>query len=160
MVKKRKQEIEPTKPDPEPEPEADDDVDDENDDDGSSDEGEKEAEEADEVVSSEEDEDGDDDDDDASSTQPSRAQTSTTNTADAPSIPTTSSSIPSLTSDGRYRNRQKLLLLSSRGITARYRHLLEDLKTLIPHHKKESKLDVGACKLMSVSDHLAKTLVA
>ena len=34
-------------------------------------------------------------------------------------------------------------MISSRGITARYRHLLEDLRQLIPHAKKESKLDVG-----------------
>jgi len=40
-----------------------------------------------------------------------------------------------------YTNRQRVLILSSRGITARYRHLLEDLKKLIPHHKKDSKLD-------------------
>ena len=48
-----------------------------------------------------------------------------------------------ITSDGRYHNKQRLLLISSRGITARYRHLLEDLMTLAPHAKKESKLDVG-----------------
>ena len=47
-------------------------------------------------------------------------------------------------SDGRYRNKQRCLVLCSRGITARYRHLLEDLRTLIPHHKKESKLDPGS----------------
>ena len=46
-------------------------------------------------------------------------------------------------SDGRYHNKQRCLVLCSRGVTARYRHLLEDLRTLIPHHKKESKLDVG-----------------
>jgi ribosome biogenesis protein BRX1 len=46
-------------------------------------------------------------------------------------------------SDGRYRNKQRCLVLCSRGVTARYRHLLEDLRTLIPHHKKESKLDAG-----------------
>ena len=50
---------------------------------------------------------------------------------------------PSMKSDGRYHNKQRLLVLSSRGITARYPHLLEDLRTLIPHSKKESKLDVG-----------------
>lgn len=50
---------------------------------------------------------------------------------------------PSIKSDGRYHNKQRLLVLSSRGITARYRHLLEDLITLAPHSKKESKLDVG-----------------
>lgn len=47
-------------------------------------------------------------------------------------------------SDGRYRNKQRCLVLCSRGITARYRHVLEDLRTLMPHHKKESKLDPGA----------------
>ena len=46
-------------------------------------------------------------------------------------------------SDGRYRNKQRSLALCSRGVTARYRHLLEDLRTLMPHHKKESKLDAG-----------------
>lgn len=40
-----------------------------------------------------------------------------------------------------YTNRQRLLIIASRGITARYRHLLEDLKLLTPHHKKDSKLD-------------------
>jgi hypothetical protein len=46
-------------------------------------------------------------------------------------------------SDGRYHNKQRCLTLCSRGVTARYRHLLEDLRTLIPHAKKESKLDPG-----------------
>jgi ribosome biogenesis protein BRX1 len=47
-----------------------------------------------------------------------------------------------LVSDGRYHNKQRCLTLCSRGVTARYRHLLEDLRVLMPHHKKESKLDV------------------
>lgn len=51
--------------------------------------------------------------------------------------------VPSFQSDGRYHNKQRCLVLCSRGVTARYRHLLEDLRTIIPHHKKESKLDVG-----------------
>ena len=42
---------------------------------------------------------------------------------------------------GLYSNKQRVLILSSRGITARYRHLMEDLKQLIPHHKKDNKLD-------------------
>ena len=42
---------------------------------------------------------------------------------------------------GLYTNKQRVLILSSRGITARYRHLMEDLKKLIPHHKKDNKLD-------------------
>lgn len=44
-------------------------------------------------------------------------------------------------SDGSYSNRQRVLVLASRGITARYRHLLEDVKKMIPHHKKDVKLD-------------------
>lgn len=51
---------------------------------------------------------------------------------------------PTTISDGRYRNKQRCLISCSRGITARFRHLLEDLRTLIPHHKKESKLDPGS----------------
>lgn len=42
---------------------------------------------------------------------------------------------------GLYTNKQRVLVIASRGITARYRHLLEDLKKLIPHHKKDNKLD-------------------
>jgi ribosome biogenesis protein BRX1 len=51
--------------------------------------------------------------------------------------------VPLTISDGRYRNKQRCLVLCSRGVTARYRHLLEDLRTLMPHHKRESKLDPG-----------------
>lgn len=49
-------------------------------------------------------------------------------------------------SDGKYRNKRRCLVLCLRGATARYRHVLEDLRTLIPHHKKESKLDVSGGK--------------
>lgn len=41
----------------------------------------------------------------------------------------------------KYTNKKRILIISSRGITARYRHLLEDLKKLIPHHKTDNKLD-------------------
>ena len=51
---------------------------------------------------------------------------------------------PTMISDGRYRNKQRCLISCSRGITARFRHLLEDLRTCIPHHKKEPKLDPGS----------------
>lgn len=43
--------------------------------------------------------------------------------------------------DFSYVNKQRVLVVASRGITARYRHLLEDFKLLIPHHKKDNKLD-------------------
>lgn len=34
------------------------------------------------------------------------------------------------------KNKQRVLLLSSRGITHRMRHLMNDLETLLPHVKK------------------------
>lgn len=40
-----------------------------------------------------------------------------------------------------FKNKEKVLVLSSRGITFRYRHLMMDLISLIPHSKKDSKLD-------------------
>jgi ribosome biogenesis protein BRX1 len=46
-----------------------------------------------------------------------------------------------VTSSTGYTNKQRVLLIASRGITARYRYLLEDLKKLIPHHKTDNKLD-------------------
>jgi hypothetical protein len=49
-------------------------------------------------------------------------------------------------SDGKYRNKQRCLVMCSRGVTARYRHLLEDLRTLLPHHKRDAKLDPGKGK--------------
>eukprot|EP00904_Undaria_pinnatifida_P006005 jgi/Undpi1/2534/HiC_scaffold_13.g05913.m1 len=52
-------------------------------------------------------------------------------------------------SDGTYRNKQRVLLFSSRGITSRFRHLLADLRKLIPHHKKDVKLDVGRDESLS-----------
>ena len=41
----------------------------------------------------------------------------------------------------KYVNKQRVLLVGSRGITARQRHLMEDLGKLLPHHKPEAKLD-------------------
>jgi ribosome biogenesis protein BRX1 len=40
-----------------------------------------------------------------------------------------------------YRNKQRVLVLSSRGITYRYRHLMNDIRDLLPHSKKDVKLD-------------------
>lgn len=39
------------------------------------------------------------------------------------------------------RNKQKVLILSSRGVTYRHRHLLNDLHSLLPHSRKDVKLD-------------------
>ncbi|KAN0064515.1 Ribosome biogenesis protein brx1 [Thecaphora frezii] len=42
---------------------------------------------------------------------------------------------------GVRRNKQRVLMLPSRGVTSRMRHLINDLETLMPHSKKDSKLD-------------------
>lgn len=40
-----------------------------------------------------------------------------------------------------YINKQRTLVFTSRGITDRSRHLMNDLRDLLPHSKKEPKLD-------------------
>lgn len=42
---------------------------------------------------------------------------------------------------GRWTNRQRTLVFSSRGISYRVRHLLNDLRVLMPHSKKDAKMD-------------------
>lgn len=44
-------------------------------------------------------------------------------------------------SNRKFINRQRVLLISSRGITYRHRHLLNDIQSLLPHSRKEPKLD-------------------
>lgn len=39
------------------------------------------------------------------------------------------------------KNRQRVLILSSRGVTYRHRHLLNDLASLLPHSRKDTKFD-------------------
>ena len=39
------------------------------------------------------------------------------------------------------KNKQRVLVLASRGITQRYRHLMEDVLTLLPHSVKDNKFD-------------------
>ncbi|EOD45672.1 putative ribosome biogenesis protein brx1 protein [Neofusicoccum parvum] len=42
---------------------------------------------------------------------------------------------------GKQKIRNKVLILSSRGVTFRHRHLMNDLQALIPHSRKDAKLD-------------------
>lgn len=68
-------------------------------------------------------------------------------TSSSPSNPTSKEESakgpPPFPSDGKYRNKQRCLMICSRGVKSRFRHFLEDLRTLVPHHKKEAKLDVS-----------------
>ncbi|AGO12375.1 AaceriAER020Wp [[Ashbya] aceris (nom. inval.)] len=41
----------------------------------------------------------------------------------------------------QFMNKQRVLLISSRGVTFRHRHLIQDLHSLMPHSRKEPKLD-------------------
>lgn len=42
----------------------------------------------------------------------------------------------------KLKNKQRVLLLSSRGVTHRMRHLMNDLETLLPHVKKGTSVNV------------------
>lgn len=41
----------------------------------------------------------------------------------------------------RWRNKQRTLVFCSRGVTARSRHLCDDIRKLLPHHKTEPKFE-------------------
>ena len=64
-----------------------------------------------------------------------------------PSSSASSSSSSNLASNGlpknrvKYTNKQRCLVLCSRGAVAQYRHLMGDIRRMLPHHKKEVKLD-------------------
>lgn len=40
-----------------------------------------------------------------------------------------------------YVNKQRVLVFASRGISTRNRHFLDDIRKMLPHHKKDVKLD-------------------
>ena len=68
------------------------------------------------------------------------------NAPPAPPPPRNSTNAPpTLTPDHSdltlYQNKQRTLVLSTRGITYRDRHLMSDLLDLMPHAKKDNKLD-------------------
>ncbi|XP_048449712.1 ribosome biogenesis protein BRX1 homolog [Rhincodon typus] len=42
---------------------------------------------------------------------------------------------------GQWKNKERVLIFSSRGISYRARHLMQDLRTLMPHSKPDTKMD-------------------
>lgn len=48
---------------------------------------------------------------------------------------------PESSSNGVKKNKQRVLILSSRGVTYRHRHLLNDIASLLPHSRKDAKFD-------------------
>ncbi|XP_054468440.1 ribosome biogenesis protein BRX1 homolog [Anoplopoma fimbria] len=49
--------------------------------------------------------------------------------------------IPAPVSSGKWTNKERVLIFSSRGINFRTRHLMQDLRTLMPHSKADTKMD-------------------
>lgn len=49
-------------------------------------------------------------------------------------------SVPLYCFQRKWVNKQRVLIFASRGISYRHRHLMEDLKKLMPHHKPEAKM--------------------
>ena len=45
-----------------------------------------------------------------------------------------------------WKNRQRTLILCARGVNSRFRHLMNDLMDLMPHCKKENKIDRKVAK--------------
>ncbi|GAW14770.1 hypothetical protein ANO14919_041730 [Xylariales sp. No.14919] len=43
--------------------------------------------------------------------------------------------------NGVKRNKQRVLILTSRGVTYRHRHLLKDLASMMPHGRVDAKYD-------------------
>ncbi|XP_061589642.1 ribosome biogenesis protein BRX1 homolog [Cololabis saira] len=49
--------------------------------------------------------------------------------------------VPPPVSQGKWTNKERVLIFSSRGINFRTRHLMQDLRTLMPHSKADTKMD-------------------
>lgn len=56
-------------------------------------------------------------------------------------LPETRKSDEPIPKKDRWTNRQRVLVLAARGINHRDRHLMRDIKTLMPHHREESKME-------------------
>ncbi|CAM1509372.1 Fc.00g031110.m01.CDS01 [Cosmosporella sp. VM-42] len=57
------------------------------------------------------------------------------------SISKSSASKAEAPSNGIKKNKQRVLILSSRGVTFRHRHLLNDIASMLPHSRKDAKFD-------------------
>lgn len=53
--------------------------------------------------------------------------------------------------DTRWRNKQRTLVFCSRGVTSRFRHLCDDVRKLLPHHKTEPKFEKSS-KLQEINE--------
>ncbi|KFB48760.1 hypothetical protein ZHAS_00016767 [Anopheles sinensis] len=60
---------------------------------------------------------------------------------DIPPLKDTRASDEPVPKKTRWTNKQRVLVLCARGINHRDRHLMKDLKTLMPHHRSEPKME-------------------
>ncbi|KAJ4925791.1 ribosome biogenesis protein BRX1 homolog [Gymnodraco acuticeps] len=49
--------------------------------------------------------------------------------------------VPAPVSQGKWKNKERVLIFSSRGINYRTRHMMQDLRTMMPHSKADTKMD-------------------
>jgi ribosome biogenesis protein BRX1 len=59
----------------------------------------------------------------------------------APSDPYLLADAKYIQKDTRWRNKQRTLVFCSRGVSSRFRHLTDDIRKLLPHHKAEPKFE-------------------
>ncbi|KAJ6217220.1 hypothetical protein RDWZM_008377 [Blomia tropicalis] len=78
-------------------------------------------------------------------TIPKQVETSVEEVIELP--PTRSSDEPIKTKNSKWINKQRVMVVASRGITYRDRHLMNDLKKMMPHSKSEPKVDTKDPKL-------------
>ncbi|CAG0891018.1 unnamed protein product [Cyprideis torosa] len=77
--------------------------------------------------------------------------------ADSATAPDDSSSdesgveLPAVEKNKKWVNRQRVLVFASRGITYLHRHLMEDLRRILPHSKPETKKEKSAA-LTSINE--------
>jgi ribosome biogenesis protein BRX1 len=70
----------------------------------------------------------------------------------APPAPASAEQAEEEVEDPHFRNKQRVLILASRGITQRYRHLMNDLRQLLPHSKKENKVEHKSKNLTLINE--------
>ncbi|XP_067935786.1 ribosome biogenesis protein BRX1 homolog [Watersipora subatra] len=89
-----------------------------------------------------------------SSTKKRKSSVISDNTKESqPSLPSTvfSDQLEPVAKKGRWSNKERVLVFSSRGIGHRERHLMTDLRALMPHSKPDSKMEKSE-KLLEINE--------
>ncbi len=54
--------------------------------------------------------------------------------------------------DLKWRNKQRTLVFASRGVSSQHRHLMDDLKRMMPHAKEEAKFEKNRSVLSDINE--------